>query len=235
MTLPRFTSGQFGRLDFSHLNDAFGYIDLQRGSGEKDPLAADERLPLITARITGRDSANHSWVEVARQSGSWQDVQGGRTSTSASNDFAFPAMTVDESHVASDSIVVLVPKRGMRGEIRYVILNPVFGMVQLAMIQTVEAIDPGRRWRYIAQTATASASGAPLVPSYSTSGTPFVLFNSVEEMPDTATIYGVGSYKNANFTIVRQPLRVGLIVLATRISSSMAVCSIPNGYRYECV
>lgn len=235
MTLPRFTSGQFGRLDFSHLNDAFGYIDLQRGSESKPDESPDGKLPLITARITGRDSANHSWVEVARESGSWQDVKGGRTSKSASNDFAFPAMTVDESHVAADSIVIIVPKRGKRGEIRYVILNPVFGMVQLAMIQTVEVIEPAKRWRYIAQAATASASGTPLMPSYSTSGNPFVLFNSVEEMPDTATIYGVGSYKNANFTIVRQPLRVGLIVLATRISSSMAVCSIPNGYRYECV
>lgn len=238
MTLPRFTSGSVGRLEFSHLNQAFAAIDEREASLHPSSIATESasgtRLPLIVAKITGRSGENHSWVEVKREASNWSVLDGGRTSTLNADAYAFPAITTDGIPVPNDSIVMLIPKRSKTGSILYLALNPGAGTIQPVRIESFEVITNNKQWRYTAKAVTVTASGTPLIPTYAASGNPFVLFNTVEDIADTTTIYGVGSYKNANFTITRMPLRVGLIVNATKVSSSVWITSTPNGYKYEC-
>lgn len=238
MTLPRFTSGQFGRLDFSHLNDAFGYIDLQRGSESKPVDAADGKLPLVLAIIGSYDAATkrHAWSEaVIDANGTVVTLSGGRRSTANGDPFAFPAFTPDGQQASVGSAVTLVPKRTKTGGIAYLVVSgSAAGTVNTLIVQGVQqVIHPQRMWVY--QVRQAAWEFTPPFNWQSTGSVMYAL-NGCENAVDQAGVsIGVGTVVpiGVSASAVRQPIKNGTVVVATMVGTTW-VFSVPNGYRYEC-
>ena len=246
MTLPRFTSGSVGNLNFSHLNEAFGYIDLERGSDEMPGMpATDPKLPLVVASITGRDTGtigNHSWKEIAWSGSQWTDVDGGRSSTVGENAFAYPARTIAGTELATGSQVTLVPKRTSAGAAYYLALSPPETPTRMVRINGVnQVIIANRMWSYNVRVVNwdPSAIGGPqwvqVQEPY-----PQVAFNGCENAIDDASALSIGVgtvlpvVGSQSGLANRMPIKTGTVVLARQKSTSTFEFSIPNGYRFEC-
>ena len=237
MTLPRFTSGQLGRLDFSHLNDAFGYIDLQRGTGEKDPRAADEKLPLIIAQLGIADSnLNYAWAEhVVNEQNQLVPLTGGRTSASSDgNQHAFPARVVGGSANTGD-FVVLTPKRTKQGKIYYAVIPLSAGAVEPYMVVGIQQLVMDGLWVYRVKRAYWYWGGGGTLLGWQVSGGEETAFNTCENPRDDqpALTIGVGSVRPQNIQATRKPIKTGTVALASRVGSFLYF-SVPNGYSYTC-
>lgn len=238
MTLPRFTSGQVGRLDFSHLNDAFGYIDLQRGSESKPVDAADGKLPLVLAIIGSYDAQTkrHAWSEaVIDENGTAVPFTGGRTSTANGDPFAFPAFTPDGQQASAGSVVTLVPKRRKSGAIAYLVVSgSAAGTVNTLIVQGVQqVIHPQRMWVYQVRQAVWE-----FTPPFNWQATGALMYalNGCENAVDQPGVsIGVGTVVpvGVSASAIRQPIKSGTVVVATMVGSTW-VFSVPNGYRYDC-
>lgn len=238
MTLPRFTSGQVGRLEFSHLNDAFGYIDLARGEPGRDPSTDPQKLPLVLALIGTYDSTTkrHAWSEATiDSSGTAVALDGGRNSTSNGDQYAFPAMTADGQQAATGSAVTLVPKRRTDGSLIYVVVSGVqSSSTNTLIVQGVQqVIHDGRMWVY--QVRQAIFEFTPPFNWQSTGSVMYAL-NACENAVDQPGVsIGVGTVVpvGVSASATRMPIKNGTVVVGM-LRGSTWIFSIPNGYRYEC-
>ena len=80
MTLPRFTSGKVGNLEFSHLNEAFDILEGKQAAirSRREPADAALLVRLIQKNAAGA----FSWSEMTRKDdGTFEAVNGGVAST----------------------------------------------------------------------------------------------------------------------------------------------------------
>lgn len=234
MSLPRFTSGSVGNLNFSHLNDAFGYIDLARNEQTDRPSRQNETLPLIVAKITQSDSdGNHKWKEVALSGNAYVDLENGRSS---GDSFEFPARTMDGSTIPDGANVILVSKRKTDGSIYFLILGTEGGDTRMIRILAVnQVIRPLAMWSYWVAPVVfdAGAIGGPAWIGSTQTGQAVAL-NGCENPFDNNAQIGVGTIVPSGVTFARQPIRAGTVCLARIVSPSVYHFSIPNGYSYTC-
>ena len=244
MTLPRFTSGSIGKLDFSHLNDAFGYIDLARSVSTPMPDSKSAPSGAIFAKILNRDIQNnrsvHSWTEVVQTGpGTYVEPQHPRTSKVDGNDFFYPVETIDGDELATNSVHAVFPHRRADGSFFYLQLGVQQEVGMLAIGTVAQTLIPNQMWTYHARLARFRIDAYP-TPTWEVYGDPTTAVNGCESAPDIHPIYGVGSsIPGANSgqegtpNISRRPIRSGVIAVAIR-ATAIWTFSIPNGYSVIC-
>ena len=233
MDLPRFTSGAVGKLTFAHLNDAFETLDdLARDNGVGG-TTSDQRGRLILGKLISESAltpGDWSWTEVAYDDGNYDAKPGGRSSSTDQSGFAFPARSATGDVLGANDVVVLAPMRDANGALYYVAAQPFARgtVTEPVQIQSSQVVVSGQQWLYTVRRATNSAY------AFSSAAPDFEALNSVETRVDSGGIYGVGFGGGAASSLTRRPIENGITVIATRISPTRYVFSIPNGYAVNC-
>lgn len=247
MTLPRFTSGKVGNLEFSHLNEAFDAIDgmdrTQRASRNR------RKIPnLVLARLGSQDQSPNgfggwSWVEVYWNGGGEGaiTVPGGLSSGAPAgepdaNPYMLPAFSIEPTGFAMGEVVLLVPSHRARfaaaPEPYMLIVRTLPSVTRAFEIVNAEGIALGR-WKYtgrerrwdVIQNLWVPVGGAPV---------DVTLLNSCENAVDAPGNIGVGSTLPGSVPQpVRQRIKDGTVVMATA-SNINYVFSVPNGYAFQC-
>jgi len=234
MTLPRFTAGVVGNLSFEHLNEAFGFIDAVRDSGEAPAQGLYRGGAVICAKILGVNGDNYSWEEVERVSATdatFQTKVGGRNSTDgAGNTFGFPARVFNLAMPAVGELALLTSKHSAEGNRYYISIT---GSSKNNICATIESSTPvvaNVRWQYGIKEAWPTSAGV-----FTGTGSVFVAFNGAENSADSS-VYGVGMIPPTGATLTRQPIKVGTAVLCSKNSTAGAIYafSVPNGYKVLC-
>jgi hypothetical protein len=256
MTLPRFTSGQVGRLDFAALNEAFGYIDEARGlsppsaSSPKDSGVlfarigqTGEQLGVTVPPSRALQFVGHYWNEVVSTAGSWEALEGGRSSGSLTTGtpadaVRFPALSITGKTLDENVVAVLFPQM-TRATSQFP------SSLFYAAVQIPEGPQPMRidgstpisgsvgRWTYsVTKTAWNGFTKTFNAVSPAVSGS---AYNSLELLADgtPANSFGVGSIKPATASVTRQPIKTGAVVMCSQLGGSWHF-SVPNGYGINC-
>jgi hypothetical protein len=247
MTLPRFTSGKVGNLDFSHLNEAFGVIDgLDRTSGLSRRV---RKMPnIVVARLGNQDQSPEgfgawAWTEVYWNFGGdlAVTVPGGLTSGSPAgepnpNPYLLPAVSLEPTAFRTGEVVLLVPSHRARfnaaPESIMLIVRTLPSVTRAFEIVNAVGISLGR-WRYIGRERRWDGVNNAWVAA-EVNDQDVNLLNSVENAVDTPGNIGVGSTLPGSVPQpVRQRIKNGTVVMATA-SNAFYVFSVPNGYAFQC-
>ena len=247
MTLPRFTSGKVGNLDFSHLNEVFGVIDgLDRTSaGAK---SARRTPSTVVARLGNQDQSGSgfggwSWEEVYWNYGSdlAVTVPGGLTSGSPAgepnpNPYLLPAVSLEPTAFRTGEVVLLLPTHRARfnnaPDAVMLIIRTLPSVTRAFEIVNAVGISLGR-WRYIGRERKWDGLNNAWVAA-EVNEQDVNLLNSVENAVDTPGNMGVGSTLPGSVPQpVRQRIKNGTVVMATA-SNAFYVFSVPNGYAFQC-
>lgn len=243
MTLPRFTAGQNGSLEFHHLNEAFGYIDTRRSENPKQGPGAQQSASLV-GRIgtlpppgTPPSAQGYSWSEVRlTEAGEWIAIDGGRSSGPSNVAgrpelrWTYPAFALDGRPLDAFKEYLLVPSYRQDGKAFYLAMpQATTRPYQIIAADPIPTL-PGQ-WRYSARLARRDFQGLWQIPNEQT----FDLFNTLEALQDgvPANTFGVGSIKPASATVTRQPIKVGAVVVASSDLTGIFF-SVPNGYGINC-
>lgn len=237
MTLPRFTSGRVGNLEFHHLNEAFDRIEGVDTSMPNKMRARFSRV--ILARITGQSGSGNaikgSFQEVALSapaSNSYSAVSGGVTSTIGTDAFGapivFPCSAVGTivpilAHVAANGKVYFRECAGVSSA----------AGVRAGRITASTQITANTRWLYTLTDVKVNvlASG-----TYNDTGVgSFQALNGCEEAVDDVANrnIGVGTVHVVGSTATRRPIKNNTIVVCTETLGGF-VFSVPNGYGFSC-
>lgn len=243
MTLPRFTSGQVGSLEFSHLNEAFERIEALSASPEVAAMKASDRTDrVIVAKILAKQGTGSqevgSFEEVALTSptsGEYEAIPGGIKSTDGTNPYNAP-IVAPVSPVGS--IVTLLASVAKNGKLHFREFAPHGGEGEMyKVVDAVEAessYENSRRWKYTLQpvSVTSAGSWADASPNL------FEGFNGAENAVDgvlgSTRYIGVGSAIPANTNASRERIKNGVVVGPCRRSNGYLVFSLTNGYRFTC-
>jgi len=234
MTLPRFTSGKVGKLEFHHLNEAFDRIenvDPSMPSAHRQILGR-----VILARIIAHSTVGGlkvaSFVEVSANAvppSTYSNVSGGVTSTVGANAFGAPVVT-PLSPV--DTVVPLLGHVSTDGKLYFRECSSP-AQIRTGKVSSSTSVGTGK-WRYtLTDVVVDNATTGAFMPSGAGS---FTAYNGCEEPADvTATRnIGVGTIHPVSASAVRQPIKNDTIVLCV-VSGAAYVFSIPNGYQFTCI
>lgn len=231
MTLPRFTSGRVGNLEFSHLNEAFDMLDGKQA--KKADRRETQSVPLLVRLISRNPAGAFSWAEVSRDNdGTYAPVQGGLTSTKNSDPFHYQAISLSGGGLVGD-IVVIEPRRTKQGRLYYTIGTSA-GTVTRAFVIVSNVPHATRQdsWTYIGKTVESVVSPGIGQQWSTTSQVEYTLLNGAENPVDGSTI-GVGTIPPSGTVSGRRPIKPATVVLASNIGGDW-IFSLPNGYAFTC-
>ena len=237
MTLPRFTSGKVGKLEFHHLNEAFDRIE---NVDPSMPAATRQILGrVILARVTGTSGTGNatkgSFQEVAVTtpgSNTYNAVAGGVSSTVGADAFGapivFPVSAVNSivpvlGHVAADGKLYF----------RECSATSASASVRAGRITQATQITANTKWLY---TLTDVQIQTLATAQYQATGVgSFQALNGCEEAVDVPANrnIGVGTVHVAGSTATRQPIKNDTIVVCIPTANGF-VFSVPNGYSFVC-
>jgi hypothetical protein len=231
MTLPRFTSGRVGNLEFSHLNEAF---DLLEGKQAKIRDSKEMGGESILARLLQMNASKQfCWAEVSRSNdGSYGTVVNGQSSTREANSYFYPAISLNTGAVVGD-VVVIAPRRSAQGSLYYAILGS-GGTVTRAfqIISNAPHATRSDAWAYVAKTVESEIAVGIGQRWKVTSDIEYTLLNGAENPFDGSSI-GVGTVVPSGTTYARRPIKPGTVVLASVVLGDWVFC-VPNGYSFNC-
>ena len=244
MTLPRFTSGQIGRLSFSDLNEAFDRIEeMPTMSGKPSASLVNQPAIVFIARVTatqGEDQDKRgAWEEVSLRdlfNDIYDPVSGGMTSSDGQSAYAIPLMPpVPEV----GTVFVAVAHTTTEGK-HYITQFLAKAPVLMGLVISHEVIDAGpddRKWKYTLREASFDFNSEQQTGGWGSSGDTFIAFNGCENptdrFPDQRNI-GVGS-KHTAYTAERMPIKLGSIVQCHKApQGDFYYFSVPNGYAFGC-
>lgn len=232
MTLPRFTSGQVGKLTFFHLNEAFDRIETISADPGKpfNQILGRVILAKITAHQGSGSSRVGSFVEVSANAippTSYTTVSGGVNS----NGFVAPIVAPVS---AVNSIVPILGHVAADGKLYFRECSAP-AAVRLGRISTSAQIGTSSRWIY---TLTGVAIDNVNQGTYIADGTgSFQALNGCENPLDVSASrqIGVGTIYPSTLTTtpVRKAIKNETVVLCVA-SGTDYVFSIPNGYEFTC-
>ena len=241
MTFPQFISGSDGRLTFSTLNETFDRIERLERRESVYRNRQTERREIFPAKILSVSGSLGSFVEVApsaTQPNSWTEVPQGIRSTDGANVFAFPIVG---SGLSADSVVFLTPANAPDGtEIYLVVQGQSATSNTFAAIVTAAAALSGsgatrKAWKYTIRRFTTTETSTNV--TYAETGSNLFAYNGCENNTDSTTVFGVGLKPDVTPTaptLVRQPIKIGTVVLCVTEPSGLNFFSIPNGYEVTC-
>lgn len=248
MTLPRFTKGQAGNLDFSALNEAFDAIDNLRRGGERPPARFQPRAVggaagpiMVKINDQPADPADYRW--------GWKEVELINVAPTGTGEP--PTWTIKTGGAQSDGNTNPVVGKMVRGE--YCLISKQIGFATYGSlpyyIPTREVWDPF--YAKISSSATGGtgnwtyqAKKVFLVGANVTeTGLNFQCHNTAElVLDDTVGTfgYGVGFNKPSQVQYLsRKPIRNGVIVLMNRTLNEYREFvghhfTMPNPYSVTC-
>jgi len=258
--LPRFNSGQIGRLTFEHLNEICDTVDrlrplLTAGAGFV-PTSSD----LCFARITHAAGSyqDYRWAEVWPKSKAdynryveWEDRPDGRTSFASTDGdryqpaYAIPAWgatTGANVTLGVNSIVSMLRLIGADGKVSWLILSALAQSTIPAIITAAAtlgvATNPPTRWKYTwkevyADIVVPAGQPADIVWRLKTGGASGGADGSgpfAINGCETGTVPGSGP---GGAIISLAPIAVNTVV-ALSFSSQSAYFSIPNALNVQC-
>lgn len=235
MTLPRFTTGKIGRLAFSDMNAAFDSIESDK-TGDRIGRTRERRQ--ILAQITAiNPDGRMAWVQVRRgDANAFEIVPGGLSSIANGNQYAVPAIALASSPTATD-YVMLEPQRDRTGSLYMLVVSGSGSDTRLFRITEIIAHSTrldmwgykGKLSRYAWNPVIGGVyEDIPGSQEYS-------LSNTLEFNPDGANVIGVGTVVPPNVQRIRQAIRIGTVVTATKpAGSGVYSFSVPNGYAIQC-
>jgi hypothetical protein len=239
MPLPRFTSGQVGKLTFAHLNEAFDRIE------NVDPELRASASPIlgrvILARITGQSgsgaSIKGSFQEVAvdnptATSLSYSVVEGGITSATSAGTYGAPIVFPVS---AIGTVVPILAHVAVNGALyfRECSAAAASASVRVGRVKTATTITANAKWLYtLTDIAVSNMATAQYV---ATGAADFTALNGCEEAVDVAAQrnIGVGTIHPVGSTATRQAIKVDTVVTCIPTAGGF-VFSIPNGYSFVC-
>jgi hypothetical protein len=238
MTLPRFTSGRVGNLDFSHLNEAFSKIDdIGRSSGESRKMRPSIGSMIVAQIGVPGLSNQYAWYEVTLgPTGLATVIEGGLSSGSPAPQpnpdlYLLPAVSIDGTVFSVGDIVLLSPARRTDGSSYMTIVKPVGSTVRPYEITGATGISLGR-WLYTGQRRKWDAVQTAWV--LEGSATTVTMLNGAENAVDSTGNIGVGSTLPGSVPQpIRQRIKDGTIVTPTNSGGVLTFC-IPNGYAFQC-
>jgi len=239
MTLPKFTAGQVGKLEFHHLNEAFERIE--RLDGNPALVAASGPIlgRVILVRITGQSGSGNaikgSFQEVALStvgSNSYVAVSGGVTSAVSGDTYGAPIV------FPCSAIGTIVPVLGHIAHDGKLYFRECAGVssaagVRAGRITASTQITSNTRWLY---TLTDVRVNTIAAGTYTATGVgSFQALNGCEEAVDSVANrnIGVGTIHVVGSTATRQPIKNDTIVVCTETLGGF-VFSVPNGYAFTC-
>lgn len=249
MTLPRFTKGQAGNLDFSALNEAFEAIDNLRRGGERPPARFQPRAAagaagpiMVKINDTPADPADYRW--------GFKEVELINVAPTATADP--PSWGIKFGGANSDGNTSPVVGKMVRGE--YCLISKQIGSSLNGSlpyyIPTREMFDP-----FYAKITSSTTGGTGnwtywankvflLGANVTDTGLNFQCHNTAELILDDTTVggfgYGVGFNKPSQVQYLsRKQIRNGVIVLMTRTLNENRQFvghhfTMPNPYSVTC-
>ena len=259
MTLPRFSSGQFGRLKHSHLNEAFALIDAWRAQS-RSPLTQRGNAPriintdtwpaLITNFNNGGSLVQYAGYEVILSKTGFVQKPSGRTMV-IGDPVNIPAVNQHEfafhgSFIEPNSIVEVFEFYDSTGLLSRQVAASIGGYTFPALISGSESIG-ANRWRYSWIHAQFPSAGANQWDAKTPGLTSTVGLNAFAryalngcEAPNNGTgIEGVGVDMDVDDAILTmQPIAPNVVVQMTRevvAGTQRFWFSLPNAWAVECV
>lgn len=249
MPFPKFTSGRSGRLTFDTLNELFSRVEALEGNSDRKPWSIKPPSDAFFAKAGIANPSNpdqSSFTEVTRIPGassspldpaSWIDVTGGRNSSgylpnNTISQFAYPLVGTG---LSQGSIYPVVSTFNSEGDLIYVpIVSSGVSSSFPAKITTATPISTNLRWRYtcLPQRVQSSGNDFENVPNASA----VQAINGAEVLADASPVFGVGMQppQSGTLQMIRQPIRVGIIVTLTLDAGGRHSFSMPNGYKVIC-
>lgn len=246
MTLPRFTKGQAGNLDFSALNEAFEAIDNLRRGGERPPARFQPRATSAgAAPIMVKVST--TTTDLARQRWGWTEVELSNVPPNTTQ-ASFLTYSVKSGGATSNGLATPIVGDLFGGETCMATRQIGNGGLPY-YVPTIEPFEPypakvissasggtTGQWIYTVQKQYYNYSSA----TFQNAGSQFQCKNTVEDVADTASLFGVGFNKPSGVqSLVRSAVRVGVIVQIYRAFDSehllgTRVFTMPNPYTVAC-
>lgn len=238
MTLPRFTSGKVGKLEFHHLNEAFDRIE------NVEPL-----MPPSTRQILGRvilarvnalsgtgNATIGSFQEVAVTSPGtniYAAVNGGVSSTVGGNAFGAPIVFPVS---AAGSIVPVLGHIAADGKLYFRECSATSASASVRVGEVISSIEivSNKMWYY--QLQDVAITNIQQGTYQNITGSFFQALNGCEQPSDAPSqrLIGVGTIHVAGSLATRQKIRNGTIVVCVP-SGNGFVFSVPNGYSFSCI
>ena len=240
MKLPRFTSGNFGRLEFAHLNEAFDRIEESfariavRSRVEDESTLIVQLTAVRSVAVSDNQFVNeYAWKEIERNEiGDFVLKTSGLTSGHSDDPYLSPAVQMQRTGTPIDVVevgdyVALAPRTASDGSRYLVILRSLTsksGLLQISGASQIVSATGGTKpiWRYSARRVRIRQMnvGQPIPLPYieylpPPNDAPTVLFNSAEFVDDGGDgTFGVG-FIPIGTPEYRLPLKNGLVVSAT--------------------
>jgi hypothetical protein len=236
MTLPKFTAGQVGKLEFHHLNEAFERIERLDGNpalvAASGPVLGRVILVEVLARNGSAGAVRGSFKEVALStvgSNSYVAVSGGVTSTVSGDAFGAPIV------FPCPPVGAIVPVLGhiaANGKLYFRECSSP-ASVRLGKISSSAQIGTSSKWIYnLTEVVVNNFSQG----TYTSAGAgSFQALNGCEEPADVVANrnIGVGTIYPTGATASRKAIKNDTIVLCL-LAGTDYVFSIPNGYEFAC-
>ena len=258
MTLPRFNSGNVGKLTFDQLNEMFDTVERLKPLLLNGAPAASGESVLLARIISSNTNGAHQWQEIvpapattAAQPYTWKDRVGGAKSSTAQDTAYDPAFVIESftwngaspapTQLAAGSVVVLRKTRREDGKQAWVIVNGVSsGGVWAAKItnSTLTALTAGcpagqtlQAWLYDwSEVHRDAATGMEWVASGRTSATTGKARNGAER----GCISGVGGAPPANVSESNQAIANDVVVAMSLDSNGKPFFSLSNDRFITC-
>jgi hypothetical protein len=237
MTLPRFNDGKVGALEWHHLNEAFDLIEATTPAlGGTRPIASG---PLVLAQLGAAVDGAYQWSEVVlKDDGEYEVVVGGRNSSLDGDTRASPAFSLDGAGYAVGAVVFITPRRTKTGKSWWGIVSGASSTQKAMKIVGTSQGNLSYVWGYTVREVTIGFSILPGVGNILTAtefGPEWQAWNLAELRADDNGRIGVGTIPPAGVAAIRQPIRAGVIVVASKVpSAALWVFSMPNGYAFTC-
>lgn len=231
--LPRFTQGNFGNLQWHHLNQVFDVIERPPVPMERkrDPQDSSFVYAVLTGeQVTAQQQRRYSWREIERNptTGGFAEREGGRTSGTDADPFLIPAIAISGTEAYQIGNLVLLRLDSFPNGQRFaLVIRPTGSDVKMFRITGATSIGAGR-WKY-----TGVLAGIELDAWVARGTEPYTLYNGCENSVDSGNIIGVGTVKPNSASAVRQPIRNETVVQAVYVDFGWCF-SIPNGYSFAC-
>jgi hypothetical protein len=236
MTLPRFSDGKIGALEFSHLNEAFNSIDdLVRAS--RIAAEVDQQKPRVITAIIGAtvdaSGFRREWseVELTLASGTAAPAYTAKPSPLNSTGNGASALTYPViGTFTTGQIVSIVAQYSKIGELFYLPVSAA-AATGTSFPAKVESSSGGTAG--IFTYSCKEVEGAAF--SYVSGAVAISARNGAETAVDTASSLGVGFIPPTPSPILtRKAIKVGTVVLITQDKLGLYSFCVPNGYKVEC-
>ncbi len=235
MTLPRFTSGRVGNLEFQHLNETFDRLDALDGRAERPVRRSVASSGMILAYVKSYSgtgiSALASFDEYALDalgSSVYVKVDGGVTSKEGTDEYATPIVYPVPP---IGSIVPIFPHVAKDGKLYFKAIDSEGTSGRIGKVMGGAQIVANKSWLYTLKNVAWDYA----LNQFTELNGDFEAINGCENRTDdlAARRIGVGTIYPQGANAVRKQIAQDVVVTCVKTAGPY-VFSVPNGYEFTC-